>query len=158
MSEGKKVEKPCVNVRYVYMFCNDILTIRHFYTDLLGMNEVAYDDKSGWLNYKCDGFYMMFFKTEKDKIPVEERWAYLPGPGERPGDIDVISITVLIPEEDYKETVKRLLTAGVPLRSKVPEWMQYNYWGFIVKDPMGMTVEVTTVPKENPESTVWVDK
>jgi len=36
-----------------------------------------------------------------------------------------------------------------------PEWRVDNYWGLTVKDPMGNTVEVYTIPKQKPESTTW---
>ena len=30
-------EKPKVNVRFIFSMCNDINAMRHFYTDLLGI-------------------------------------------------------------------------------------------------------------------------
>jgi hypothetical protein len=55
MTEPEKIEKetPKIDVKFIYSLCNDIDAMRHFYTDLLGMKEIAYyndaEQKFGYL-------------------------------------------------------------------------------------------------------------
>jgi len=30
-------EKPKINIKFIFTMCNDVVTMRHFYTDLLGI-------------------------------------------------------------------------------------------------------------------------
>ena len=150
-------EIPRVNLRFLFVMCNDILTMRHFYTDLLGMKETSFtnDEHWGWLNYKSEGLEFMFFRA-KEKMPVQHYWTWQPGYDG--GTVNAISWAIHIPEADFESTVDRLKRSGIKSFSKKPEWRQDNYWGFSVMDPMGNTVEVYTIPKARPELPEWPDK
>jgi len=145
-------ETPKVNIRFLYNYCNNLAEMRIFYSELLGMNETAYNEDWNYLCYKSEGLDFMFFGSEKE-IPVREKFADQPGwPG---GELPVTSWTIDIPEEVYTETINRLRTAGVKSFADNPRWEQDSYWCFPVLDPMGNTVEVTTVPKDKLASTEW---
>ena len=157
-TEEKKVPKtPKINIRFLYIMCNDVAAMRHFYTDLIGLKEVAFkdDEEWGWLAYQCEGFQMMFMRAEK-KLPVIEEWTWQPGYGGGPRE--GTSWGIEIPDEMFSTVVDRLRDAGVKALTDKPQWRQESYWGFSVMDPMGNTVEVYTEPKEKPESTEWPGK
>jgi catechol 2,3-dioxygenase-like lactoylglutathione lyase family enzyme len=160
MAEETKTEEvaekkiPKINVRFIFSMCNDIDAMRHFYTDLLEMEEQAYysTEEFGYLSYPCEGVYLMFFYSGQD-APVFEEWAWQPG--YEGGNLHVTSWAIEIPEADFSASVKRLKDAGVKIFSENPEWRQDSYWGFSVADPQGNTIEVYTSPKEKPASIEW---
>jgi catechol 2,3-dioxygenase-like lactoylglutathione lyase family enzyme len=147
-------EQPQVTLGYIYVSCNDIAAMQRFYTGLLGFSEQSYSDEGEfkWLVCRCSGFELMFFPAATP-LPVGEGWHAQPG--WEGGDREGVSWSVLVPEEQFAETVRRLQSAGTPHFFDKPQWLQDCYWGFPVLDPMGNTVEVYTTPKERPENTEW---
>ncbi len=155
MGDEKEKVVPKVKIRFVYNHCNDLLAMRRFYTDLLGMTELGYNLEWNWLGYDCAGFQLMFFGAE-DKLPVPTE--FTDQPGYNGGDREGISWSVAVPEDEFAATVRRLKEAGVPCFDDRPRWYQDSYWGFPVLDPMGVTVEVFCFPKDKPESAEWTDE
>lgn len=148
--------KPKVNIRFIFNVCNDVENMRHFYTDLIGLQQGSFrNDKDwGWLVYKSDGFEMMFFRADR-KLQVHEEWAAQPG--YEGGTLEVTSWGIHIPEAMFAEVVERVRSAGVKVFKNKPDWPQDCYWGFTVMDPMGNTVELYAEPQEKPTSTEWPD-
>jgi catechol 2,3-dioxygenase-like lactoylglutathione lyase family enzyme len=134
---------PTANVRFVYAFCNDLAGVRHFYTDLLGLPEAAYNDEHGYLCYQCEGFQLMFFRPQREVEPLP---AWADQPGYDGGTEFVTSWSIEIPEAAYAAVVERLQEESVEIHSPDPEWRVDSYWGFTVKDPRGHTVEVYAIP------------
>ncbi len=151
---GEK-DAPQANVRFVYNFCSDLAATRHFYTDLIGLDEAGYSEEQRYLCYQCEGFQLMFFRPDAE-VEALEGWA--DQPGYDGGTEYVTSSSVEVPEEEFAGVVERLRAAGGACFSDKPTWRVDSYWGFTVKDPMGNTVEVYTVPKETPASTTWPGK
>ena len=151
MSEKASV----INVRFVYNYCNDLGEMRHFYTDLLGLDEVGYSEDHRYLCYQSEGFQLMFFRPDAE-VEVMEGWA--DQPGYQGGATFATSWAVELPAAEFAEAVERLKADGVESRYPDPEWCVDSYWGFYVKDPMGRTVEVFHTPKERPASTTWPGK
>lgn len=150
----KRKTKPALNIRFIYSMCNDLEAVRHFYTELVGLEQGSFrdDEEWGWLVYESEGFEMMFFRADKE-LPVLKDWASQPG--YEGGTLEVTSWSIHVPEEMFPAVVERLRSAGVKYFTKNPEWRQDCYWGFTVMDPMGNTVELYTQPKERPKSTEW---
>ena len=69
---------PKANIRFIYNHCNDLAQMRHFYSDLLGMIETAYNEDWNYLCYKSEGLDFMFFGSKED-IPIKDRFADQPG-------------------------------------------------------------------------------
>jgi hypothetical protein len=90
----------------------------------------------------------MFFRWDHE-IPIRKEWAWQPGDGM--GKAPIMSISIEIPEKEYRSIVQRLRVASVKTLTKTPTWRQMSYWGWTVKDPMGNTIEVYAVPKEKPK-------
>ncbi|MBN2381034.1 VOC family protein [candidate division WOR-3 bacterium] len=154
---AEEAEKPTVNVKFLFNVCNDIDEIRHFYTDIMGMQEQAFmnDENFGYLSYHCDNFDFMFFRAE-EKLPVITEWACQPGWAG--GTLETTSWGIMMPFEEFKSVYKRMKTQGVPLFKPEPEWRHDSYWGLSVMDPMGNTIEVGAYVKEKPVSTRWPGK
>jgi len=146
-------ETPKVNLRFVYNFCNDVAEIRGFYTELLGLEELAYDEEYGWVNYQVEGLCYMFFRDDEAPVPVKAEFAAQPGWAG--GTAVISSFSFEIPEADYPDMINKLRDAGVKSYYDAPSWEQDCYWCFPVLDPMGNTIEVFMSPKERPASTVW---
>ena len=147
---GNDVSK--TDIGFIYYYCNDLAEMRRFYTDLLGMKEVAYDEEYGYLRYKTAGIQVVFFKaTEEVRIPD----GFAEQPGWEGGTLEIPSWAVNVAEEEYPKTVKRLQNAGVKPFTPDPVWVHDSYWSFAVLDPMGNTIEVTMVPAIKPDNTEW---
>jgi catechol 2,3-dioxygenase-like lactoylglutathione lyase family enzyme len=150
--------KPKVNVKFIFSMCNDVVAMRHFYTELLGMQEQAFFNQKdfSYISYICrDGLYLMFFYSGKE-TPKHTEWAWQPGYDG--GSLHIMSLAIEIPEGDFANTVERLKKENVKIFSDTPDWRQNSYWGFTIMDPQGNTLELFTMPKEKPSSTTWPGK
>ena len=145
-------DKPKVNIDLIYNYSNDLAETRRFYTDLMGMDEVAYDEEYNYLRYRVEGLQVVFFGAE-EKIPIREGYAVQPGWDG--GTLEASSWAVNIVEGEYAGTVKRLQKAGVKSFDPNPTWVHDSYWSFAVLDPMGNTIELTMVPAQKPENVNW---
>ncbi len=163
-SGGKKPSKkakapaketgPRIHLRFAFHFANDLGPMRRFYGEGLGMTELMFVDEepAGFLVYETEGLQLMFFRSEKPLL-VADDWASQPG--WEGGAAEVDSWGIEVPEKELGRTVERLRGLGAPFFKKDPEWRQTSYWGVSVRDPMGRTIEVYSVPKTKPRSTVW---
>jgi len=145
-------QAPRVRVPFIYHICNDIEAIRHFYVDLLGMQQAAHMDtpEFGYLALECGSLQMMWFRGDEEQPPLD---AFACQPGWAGGTLEVSSFSLLVPEDEFGGVFEKLRAAGTRMFKPVPEWRQDSYWGLSVLDPMGMTVEVYTAPKERPDDT-----
>lgn len=143
------------NINFIYLSCNDLDAMRHFYSDLLGLKEVSYREGSeGWLVYQCTGFQFMVFPSGHE-LPVIEGWGMQPG--WEGGTVEGISWSVDVGAKRFAGIVRGLLDDGVDCFGDRPLWCQDSYWSFPVHDPMGNTVEVHYYDPElpRPASTEW---
>jgi len=147
-------KQPAVSIKYVYLYVNDIEVMRHFYTDLVGLEQGAYrnDEQWGWLTYDCGGFEFMCFRAAAP-LPVPDEFAAQPGWSG--GTRDTVSWSISQPEDGFAACVQRMREAGVSCKFEKPQWAQDSYWSFPVLDPMGDTVELYCMVKERPASTEW---
>jgi hypothetical protein len=78
--EPSEKQVPAVGIKYFYVYCNDIEAMRVFYSELLGMEEVAFnnDDKGAWLVYDCGGVELDIFPADGE-IEVKQDWGAQPG-------------------------------------------------------------------------------
>ncbi|HUT98610.1 MAG TPA: VOC family protein [bacterium] len=152
--EETMADKPRISVNFIYNFTSSLEDTRHFYTDLLGMEEMAYKPEWNYLCYKFGDLEFMFFGAQGELAHPTE---YADQPGWPGGTLETTSWSVQVPESDFAETVGRLKAGGVPTFSAKPEWRVDSYWGFTVRDPNGVTVEVYTTPQDKPVSKEWTD-
>jgi catechol 2,3-dioxygenase-like lactoylglutathione lyase family enzyme len=154
MSDSTVSGGPRASIKFFYVSCSDLLAMRRFYSELLGLHEISFnDDEMGsWLAYQCDGFQFMIMPGETP-VPVIEEWGVQPGweGGTREG----VSWSLEVPEANFAATVAKLAEAGAAAFAPKPGWQQDSYWSFPVRDPQGNTVEVFCTVKERPASTEW---
>jgi catechol 2,3-dioxygenase-like lactoylglutathione lyase family enzyme len=141
-----------LNLRFLYIFCNDLEEMRHFYSDLLNLNESYYvPGIDGGLAYQCDGLQFTILPS-KDYLPVFEWWHFQPGwqggTNQDPSwSIESDSL------EEFSTAITRLIQAQTPAFFEKPRWL--GYWSFPTKDPMGNTVELTFPPEHEPQEKSW---
>lgn len=142
------------SVPFVYHVCNEIGPMRRFYVECLGLAEKGHMDREefGWLAVGTDTFQMMWFRADETQ-PVPDAFACQPGWGG--GTLERTSWSVKVPEAAFPGVLERLRAAGAPFFEPDPAWRQDSYWGVSVRDPMGATVEVYTVPAARPSSPTW---
>jgi catechol 2,3-dioxygenase-like lactoylglutathione lyase family enzyme len=138
-------------VKFIYLFCNDLQKMRHFYTDLVGLKEIYYsEDPDGTVAYDCDGLQFTIMLDPKARNATQ---AWARQPGWEGGNQPSLSWSICLTENEYGKVIKKLQEEVVVAFYEQPQWQ--GYWSFPVKDPMGNTVEVVLAPDEEPENTVW---
>ncbi|MCC6463909.1 MAG: VOC family protein [Planctomycetes bacterium] len=151
-----KADKPAfrVNLRFVCNLCNDVTAMKKFYGDVLGMEVGSFGDtpQGGWLILRSEGLELVFCRGEAPLTAATE-FAFVPGDGG--GNSPAGSWSIVVPEDDMRDTVQRLREAGATLQTPAPTWRQNSYWGINVLDPMGNTLEVGCYVKAKPADTTW---
>jgi len=111
--------------------------MRSFYTDLLQLDEVFFDENTS-LAYKCDKLQFTIFQVQHN-LPEIKGWGIQPGwsGGMHPST----SWSVECGKDTFSPAVKRLQQAGVMSYYYEPQW--FGYWSYPVRDPVGNTVEIT---------------
>lgn len=137
-------------VRSLCVPCSDLGAMRHFYTQLVGLNEIyqSIDDRT--LAYDCQGLQFTIFEATA-AAPGRDGWARQPGWVGGTGA--AISWSVVLTEATYGKAVRRLLDFDVTRRHDEPQWV--NYWSLAVQDPAGNTVEITYAPSEPLARLTW---
>jgi catechol 2,3-dioxygenase-like lactoylglutathione lyase family enzyme len=145
-----------MNLRFLYGMCKDVQAVRAFYSDAIGLQEQHFMDEErfGCVIYKSEGMEYMFFRWDEGEVPAPEGWAWQPGDGV--GQTPVMSISIQVPEEEFRDVVGRLRESDCPKMSDHPTWRQDSSWGWTVRDPAGTTIEVYATPAKRPELTDWL--
>jgi len=141
---------PQPGVKFLYLFCDDLQAMRHFYSYLLGLNEIYYSEEpDGTVAYDCDGLqFTIIFNAAAQKAPSGWGWQ----PGWQTGNRPIISWSIVLTEGAFQTAVQNLKGAGVNAFYEAPQWQ--NYWSFPVKDPMGNTVEIVLTSEKEPKNPV----
>lgn len=128
---------PQIRVHTLFRWCNDVESLRHFYSEVLQLEETFYrnDEKYGWLTYQVDSVQLVFMRASQPIATVSD-WAKQPGYGG--GSLEVDSLLLVVKDAAALETyVGRLKAANIPLNDNVDASRQC-----VVRDPMGWTVEI----------------
>lgn len=134
-------------LRFLYLHTDDLSAARHFYSNLLGMDEFYFQEGDS-VAYRCDALQFSIMLT-KQPLPRPQGWATQPGWA---GDTAPhISWSVECSPADFRMAVSRLRASGVESLHPLPQWQ--GYWSFVVHDPMGNTVELSDPSSD--ESTSW---
>ena len=145
-----------MTIDFVYRFCDDIEAMRAFYTETIGLTESIFTNEKeyAFIGYKMSGFTLYIVRGDTVK-PEKRGWTKQPGYDG--GTIESTSYTIKVPEAEYRDVLNRLRAANSESFSDKPLWSYDEYWSYIVKDPMGVTIEVYMKPKEKPESRNWLE-
>lgn len=129
-----------IKLHTVFRWCNDVDTMRVFYSDLLGLNETYYrnDNEHGWLTY--DAGTQLVFMRGTNPVDVMQGWAKQPG--YLGGEAEVDSWLITLSAADFENLKKRIVQAGLETFSGNLDTSRQ----LILHDPMGMTIEVGIDP------------
>lgn len=121
----------------VFEWCSDVVSVRRFYTDLIGLEETFFDEEKGWLTYQV-GETLVVYMRAPTELPVAQGWAQTPA-YDGGSTYDPSWVFEVLPEE-FDDVVKRLRQQRSPEQGD-PSGSAGGR-AFFVKDPMGKTVEI----------------
>lgn len=135
---------------FVYDVCTDIPGTRHFYGELIGLEQVW--DGTDDIAFSHDCVQLSFARV--DALPEPQGWAFQPGWSngqlpEAPAAHLAPSTSIALTPDAFSAAVARLDAAGVERLRDAPFWV--GYWSFVVLDPDGRTVELSDPHSPGPE-------
>ena len=127
----------------IFRWCNDVVSMRHFYTDCLGLEETYFrdDEEHGWLTYQI-GQVQLVFTRAPSPLPVETQFAQ--NPGYQGGSVQAESWVLKMERPSFEAAVQRLQTSDLISYTPEPQEPRPGARQFLALDPMGFTVEVYT--------------
>lgn len=134
----------------VFRWCNDVEAMRHFYTNCLNLTETYYqnDDEHGWLTYQLGEVLLVFTRADE---PLPEPTNFAMNPAYSGGQTYDSSWVIEVEHAEFDGIVERIIKSGAPTHENRPFSNREGHIQFIVRDPMGMTIELyaTAVSKED---------
>lgn len=133
-----------VYLNTLFYFCNDVVPMRHFYIELLGLEETFFrnDDEAGWLTLRIEHTNIVFVRAAE---PLPIPGAFARQPGLSGGDLEQHSWVLQLFPPEFEATVIRMQAAAVPSLTPAPVEVKPGHWQFVVHDPMGFTIELYAV-------------
>lgn len=131
----------------VFRWCNDIDQMRRFYSDCLQLDETYYrnDEEHGWLTYQL-GQTQLVFTRSAAPLPLPQLFAK--NPAYQGGETTETSWVIELELEAFDDTVVRLQEEPTPFHGDGLFSNRPNHLQLIVRDPMGMTIELYAHLKE----------
>ncbi len=134
---------------FSYEYCTDVSATRQFYGEFLGLTQIW--DEPGDIAFRHDCVQVSFQRV--DALDRPDTWAFQPGWGhgqlpEAPQTERVRSISIALSPSGLRSAVNRVKVAGVHRLRPEPFWV--GYWSFVVRDPDGLTVELTDPESPGP--------
>ncbi|GAB5492862.1 MAG: hypothetical protein Phog2KO_30770 [Phototrophicaceae bacterium] len=129
----------------IFRYCNDVDVMRHFYTELVGLEETYYrnDEEHGWLSYQIGKTQLVFTRSESIQT-IETAWAK--SPAYTGGTKEISSWVISLSQDNYEAVLKRLKASSTAIYDGAldsPELL------LIAQDPMGMTLKFWLKSDEN---------
>jgi catechol 2,3-dioxygenase-like lactoylglutathione lyase family enzyme len=130
-------------INTLYYYCNDVRPMREFYIAQLGLTETFYrhDDEAGWLTLQIGDVNVVYVRAN-DPVPVAN--AFASQAGYAGGTQQQHSWVLELPIAAFDAAVERLQAAGTPSLNDEPHSLQPGSKQYIVRDPMGFTIELYT--------------
>lgn len=129
----------------LFLMCNDVAQVEKFYGQILGI-KVTGSAIEGYIDVDA-GIHITFFKGDYE-LPIQKDWAWQPG--YKGGTANIASWTIKFNDVEFRKALAKIKSEQVESLKDTPEWRHDSYWGYTVKDPMGNTIELYTVPKSKP--------
>lgn len=136
---------------FLYTGSNNIAASRQFYSDLIGLEQIW--DEADHIAYRIGGG-IQFSISYDSTATISDEWTFQPGWAfglsvePRPRSARA-SWSIPLSTKAFTSTVARLQDAGMEALQSEPFWV--GYWSYVVKDPMGQTVELTDATTTGPE-------
>jgi catechol 2,3-dioxygenase-like lactoylglutathione lyase family enzyme len=137
---------------FLYTRSSDVEASRRFYGELIGLEEIWHDPGLD-VSYAINDA-VQFSIAHDPATPVAQDWAYQPGwvlgLGVEPEPSHAAaSWSIPLEPGHFRVAVGKLQAAGVEALRPDPVWV--NYWSYVVKDPMGQTVELSDPHSDGPD-------
>jgi catechol 2,3-dioxygenase-like lactoylglutathione lyase family enzyme len=137
---------------FLYTRSSDVEASRRFYGELIGLEEIWHE--AGWTVSYAINDAVQFSIAHDPATPVAQDWAYQPGwvlgLGVKPEPSQAAaSWSIPLEPDHFRVAVAKLQAAGVEALRPDPIWV--NYWSYVVKDPMGQTVELSDPHSDGPD-------
>ncbi|WP_299169242.1 VOC family protein [uncultured Arthrobacter sp.] len=128
---------------FLYTRSNNVDASRRFYSELVGLDQIW--DEMGDIAFVV-GDSVQFSIGHDPNATVDSEWAFQPGwvfgLGIEPSPSRAsASWSIPLSPESFSKAVARLQEADIAALRSEPFWV--GYWSYVVKDPMGQTVELT---------------
>lgn len=130
---------------FTYSWCNDIQSIKKFYSEILGL-ELIWDTPET-IAYKIHDHQLSFnldnsLDTPESKFAEQLGWSG--------GTEHKTSWSLECSKDEFDGIVLRAKEANIPSYHSEPQWV--GYWSFPILDPMNETIEITA-PGPEPKET-----
>lgn len=131
-------------INTIFRWCNDVDTVRHFYTDCLELDETFYrnDDEHGWLTYQLGETQLVFTQTTES---LDEPSAFAMNPAYEGGSTCDPSWVMKVDVAAFTDIVARIKQTSYPTYGDNPYSNRPGHLQFIVRDPLGLTLELYAV-------------
>lgn len=126
---------------FTYLFCNDLDSMKWFYTDILHLKLIWESEES--IAFKI-GDHQLSVHLHKAYAPSSQKFAIQPG--WEGGTEARTSWSLECDVEDFNEIVRAAKSNEIPAYFHEPTWK--GYWSFPILDPMNHTIEITCTEKE----------
>ena len=127
-----------VTTFFLYLHATDLDAMRRFYGTIVGLEEIFWSPgPKGAIGYRHGS--VQFTVLAHDSAKQGKGWARQPGWSG--GTEPTPSWSFELGADAFRTAIARARAAGWPAREPAPEWR--GYWGWVLLDPMGNTVEIT---------------
>lgn len=132
-----------IELNTIFRWCNDVASMRRFYTDCLGLEETYFRDDvdHGWLAYQIGQVQLVFIRAATPQAIATE---FARNPGYQGGSLTTESWVLKLDPPSFAAIVKRLQASSYTLYAPEPEKPRPGALQFLALDPMGFTIEVYT--------------
>ena len=125
---------------FTYMFSNDMVKMKWFYTEILHLNLIW--DSTNSIAFKI-GEHQLSIDFNQDFNPLSSNFSIQPG--WEGGTEPRTGWSLECDKEDFNEIYYSVISNEIPKYYNEPKWK--GYWSFPILDPMNNTIEITCTEK-----------
>ena len=132
-----------IELNTIFRWCSDVATMRHFYTECLGLEETYFrsDAEHGWLTYQLGEVQLVFIRSG-EPLPVTTQFAQ--NPGYQGGDLHAESWVLKVERPSFETITQQLKNSRYSRFTPEPVAPRPGALQLLALDPMGFTVEIYT--------------
>ena len=125
----------------IFRWCNDVETMREFYTNCLNLTETFYEnnEQHGWLTYQLSELLLAFTRSDQ---PLPEPTSFAMNPAYKGGQTFESSWVIEVAYENFNGIVEKIQKSSAPIYEQGVFSNRPGHLQIIVRDPMGMTIEI----------------
>lgn len=128
---------------FLYTRSNDLPASRRFYREFIGLEQIW--DEADSIAFAVDDVVQLAIDLDAEAVPLSA-WSFQPGwvhglEVEPAPSYAMASWSIALAPDSFAGAVARLQDAGIEALRSEPFWV--GYWSYVVRDPMGQTVELS---------------